>query len=112
MKLQQFFIKGTGSKLNNNVGDSYCKFLTIESVDTEASRGTNRSSTHGSLLNEDGKDNPTTPSSSISPGRNGLGNRFSPTKLSRMMRRAPNGDVPKEQNARKLTKWFKKKKEP
>ena len=27
------------------------------------------------------------------------------------MRKPPNADVPKEQNSRKLTRWFKKKKE-
>ncbi|KOG98233.1 GTPase-activating protein BUD2 [Saccharomyces eubayanus] len=111
IKLRKFFRRGASSKLYN-IGDHYNKFLIVEGIGTEFFNGTNRLSSRGTSLNGDDKDNQTIPSSSSSSNKSGLGNRFSPTKLSRMMRRAPNGDVPKEQSAHKLTRWFKKKKDP
>lgn len=107
-RLQKFFAKGVPSKSNNSIGDSHSKFLSID-VHDESHKSTNRTSLHGASSDNGVKDDhlilPT------SQGKGNLGNRFSPTKLSRIMRKPPNADVPKEQSSRKLTRWFKKKKE-
>ncbi|AJS33987.1 ABH_G0034120.mRNA.1.CDS.1 [Saccharomyces cerevisiae] len=107
-RLQKFFAKGVSSKSNNTVGDSYCKFLTID-VSDENPKSSNKTSVHGTSSENGAKDDYLTLPNS--QGKGNLGNRFSPTKLSRIMRKPPNADVPKEQNSRKLTRWFKKKKE-
>ncbi|CAI4044694.1 GTPase-activating protein BUD2 SKDI_11G1230 [Saccharomyces kudriavzevii IFO 1802] len=103
-KLQKLFIKGVAGKPNSSIGDSYSKFLTIEGP-----VGTNTSAVDGTSLNDEVKDDYLL--SFNSQGKGNLGNRFSPTKLSRIMRKSPNTDTPKEQTSRKLTRWFKKKKE-
>ena len=106
--LQKFFAKGASSKSNSSIGDSFSTFLSID-INDEGAKGRGKSTLHGTSPDSGVKDDYSIHLNS--QGKGNLGNRFSPTKLSRIMRKPPSAGEPKEQNSSKLTRWFKKKKE-